>query len=164
MYQKLDFKLIAIGLVIHLINFYSIFDVYFVSPLSHGMNTIEKLSTKESPAQRLVLIVADGLRSDTFFNLIDKENDLFLSKMRNSTRSIYGVSHTQVPTESRPGHVAMIAGFYEDISAIARGWKENPVEFDSFFNRSRYTWAWGSPDVSTLLKINNLFNFNLFSN
>lgn len=53
------------GLLVHVVFFISIFDIYFTSPLVHGMSP--QRVPLASPARRLVLIVADGLRADTIF-------------------------------------------------------------------------------------------------
>jgi GPI ethanolamine phosphate transferase 1 len=113
-----------IGLLVltHCILFYSIFDVYFTSPITHNMPTHR--STRTPRAKRLVLFVADGLRADKFFQPVN--NTPYLQSIIQHRHSISGISHTRVPTESRPGHVAIISGFYEDVSAVTRGWKENP--------------------------------------
>lgn len=132
-----------LGLLFHLVYIASVFDCYFTSPVVHGM---QHFSAGTAEARRLVLIVGelqtfiissgitlthvflgDGLRSDLLYNLkpfpsIPDSPEVVAPYLRNivETRGAFGVSHTRVPTESRPGHVAVIGGMYEDVSAVTK--------------------------------------------
>ena len=140
--MRLENPWIIIGL--HLVFLASVFDIYFRSPVIKSEKQHAPNYKTAAPAKRLVLFVADGLRAESLYGHPYRAQ--FLSKAANHLGS-WGVSHTKLPTESRPGHVALIAGMFEDPSAITKGWQENPVDFDTVFNQSRHVWSWGSPDI-----------------
>lgn len=165
--------LLVLGVVFHAIYVLSIFDIYFKSPVvthiesvryaDHASSSSSSSSTSSllpPPAKRLVVFVADGCRADKFFevnatsaattpsaNAREQEDRVAFLRRMVETQGSWGVSHTRVPTESRPGHVALFAGMYEDVSAVTKGWQDNPVDFDSIFNQSRHSWLFGSPDI-----------------
>ncbi|CAH1961532.1 unnamed protein product [Acanthoscelides obtectus] len=152
------YKVILLGLAIHVLLLVAVFDVYFSSPLDHGMKLVQPI--RKPPAKRLVLFVSDGLRAASILG--HEELAPYLNNIMKNKGS-WGVAHTRVPTESRPGHVAMLGGIYEDPSAILKGWKSNPVDFDSVINQSTNAWCWGSPDIIHIFNRNDLPKIRLYS-
>jgi GPI ethanolamine phosphate transferase 1 len=69
-----------------------------------------------------LLRAADGLRADKFYEP-DERGRYRAPFLRGviQEKGRWGVSHARPPTESRPGHVSIIAGFYEDPSAVTKG-------------------------------------------
>ncbi|KAI9982482.1 hypothetical protein PInf_008426 [Phytophthora infestans] len=146
-------RLLVLGVFFHALYVLSIFDIYFTSPVVPHIESV--VYTDSPPAKRVVVFVADGCRADKFFetntstSAQEADAELRVSFLRNmmQTQGSWGVSHTRVPTESRPGHVALFAGMYEDVSAVTKGWADNPVDFDSVFNQSSSAFLFGSPDI-----------------
>ncbi|XP_053679452.1 GPI ethanolamine phosphate transferase 1 [Anopheles nili] len=136
-------RLLIVAVVIHVLFLLSIFYIHFQSPILKDLPVGGEHD--QPPADRLVLFIGDGLRAESFLKY-DLNRTSFLRNIL-LTEGVFGISSTRVPTESRPGHAALLGGVYEDPSAVFRGWKENPVEFDSVLNRSSTSYSWGSPDI-----------------
>ncbi|GAA5866720.1 hypothetical protein JCM3774_001969 [Rhodotorula dairenensis] len=175
-------RLLLVSLLFHVVYLNSIFSVYFRSQVVDVPERFQvETEGGERLAKRVVLIVGDGLRADKLFQTYpnppfadsdplpapirgqdhapaDESGETttpapFLRSFIQAGDAQWGVSHTRVPTESRPGHVALIGGMYEDVSAVTRGWTTNPVPFDSVFNQSSHAFTFGSPDILPMFKL-----------
>ncbi|XP_065165010.1 GPI ethanolamine phosphate transferase 1 isoform X3 [Atheta coriaria] len=134
-----------LGICIHILTFLFVLDLYFTSPIKHGMTPHK--SRGEPFAKRLVVFIADGMRAEAIYPMQNWDRVKYLSELRLNKSCSWGIVHTGVPTESRPGHVAIFGGLMEDPSALFTGWQANTVEFDSVINESNYAWSYGSPDI-----------------
>ncbi|KAK3016535.1 hypothetical protein RJ639_006582, partial [Escallonia herrerae] len=135
--------LVVLGVVLHAVYMLSIFDIYFKTPIVHGMDPVHPRLA--APAKRLVLLVADGLWADKFYEP-DAEGNYRAPFLRGVIKGQgrWGVSHARPPTESRrPGHVAIIAGFYEDPSADGK-----QIQWSLILCLIKAdTFSFGSPDI-----------------
>lgn len=140
---------ILVGLLFHVISIMSIFDIYFRSPVIEGLEATPPPPNSKAPSSRVIFFIADGLRADTAFEKTEPPRMPFIhSKIEND--GIWGVSHTRVPTESRPGHVAMFAGIYEDPSSVTEGWKKNKVRYDHVLRQAKNAFTIGAPEIVDL--------------
>jgi len=78
MYLKkkiVNLKILILGFFVQSMLLLSIFDIYFKSPIISGIP--DQQIDYEPPADRLVLLVADGLRADTFYNYANGNSQYF---------------------------------------------------------------------------------------
>lgn len=137
------FLIILIGIIIHILYGYSMFDIFLKFPLNYGMTPhSSNLPDDELPSNRVVLFILDGVRADTFFECISSGKSPFLRNIV-TKKGVYGVSHTKVPTETKPGFTAICSGHYEDASLALKDLYDEVVTLDSVFNQSKYSWGIG---------------------
>lgn len=55
--RRAEMGLVALGVVLHSVYMLSIFDIYFKSPIVHGMDPVSPRFASAPPASRLVLLV-----------------------------------------------------------------------------------------------------------
>ncbi|KAG1688028.1 hypothetical protein DVH05_004438 [Phytophthora capsici] len=161
-------RLLLLGVAFHVLCIFSVFDIYFQSSVESSIRSAN--FTSSPPAKRVVIFTLDGCRVDKLFKVVAGHADHydlnpssteaaqfnsdsrvpFLGQVMR-TKGSWGVSHNHAPTESRPCHVALTAGMYEDPHAVYKRWKQHPVPFDSVFNQSNNAFIFGNKDVAPIL-------------
>ncbi|KAJ6775722.1 PHOSPHATIDYLINOSITOL GLYCAN CLASS N [Salix koriyanagi] len=152
--------LVILGITLHAVYMLSIFDIYFKTPIVHGMHPV-KPRFKAPPAKRLVLLVADGLRADKFFEP-DSEGNHRAPFLRNiiknrvqSRKDGKLIQLNLIQSSTKAGiHLLMAA---PDIVPIFCGalphstWKTYPHEFEDFATDASFLDEWSFDQFQSLL-------------
>ncbi|XP_044756997.1 GPI ethanolamine phosphate transferase 1-like [Coccinella septempunctata] len=154
------FLYFLISCFVHLFLLKAVIDSYFRSIIELDLPLTN--STSKPAAKRVVLIVVDGLKASAVFERIDSYTP-FLTYLRKNKAS-WGVSRGKAPTESRVGHVAIVAGFREDPRAIVSNFRQYPVRYDSVMEQSNHAWVFaGSDRMGTIFGKYATSNVEIFS-
>eukprot|EP01063_Lacrimia_lanifica_P039974 TRINITY_DN8922_c0_g2_i1.p1 TRINITY_DN8922_c0_g2~~TRINITY_DN8922_c0_g2_i1.p1 ORF type:complete len:902 (+),score=249.44 TRINITY_DN8922_c0_g2_i1:129-2834(+) len=156
----------TVSALFHLLYCLCALDVYYRSPFQDIGGLEAHRSTLPPLAKRVVFVTLDGAPADVVMTAMRKdmiaERDSgaaaadnvnvtapFLASLFGEDAGVcWGVTHTHVPTESRPGHISLIAGFYEDPSAVKTGWEANvDMSFDTVWKEATWVWQWGAPEI-----------------
>ncbi|XP_017145511.1 GPI ethanolamine phosphate transferase 1-like [Drosophila miranda] len=135
-------------IVVHILLIGCFMNIYFQSTILEELEPQKTLPEfgLRPPADRLVVFLIDGLRAESFFanncKGVPHLQKLFLKQ------GVVGISRGCAPTMTRPGHIAIFAGFNEDPQAAITNFEWNPTRFDSIFNRSRHAIGWLDKTVS----------------
>ncbi|KAH8382647.1 hypothetical protein KR009_004588 [Drosophila setifemur] len=136
------------ALVVHLLLLGSILSIYFQSTLLSGLEPLPTLLElgQKPPADRVVVFVSDGLRAESVLrdncSLVPDLQKLFVEQ------GLMGISTAYCPTVTRPGLIAIFAGFSEDPAAALTNFGWNPSTYDTVLNRSRNTFGWVDTNVA----------------
>ncbi|XP_049851537.1 GPI ethanolamine phosphate transferase 1-like [Schistocerca gregaria] len=103
-------------LLFHLLYTFSAVDIYFNSMiLDDSLVSQQAPLGGPVPADRVALIVIDGLRADLF--LEDMPTIPYLYEIARE-RGVWGISHADMPTETRNGFIRILGGYMEDFNNI----------------------------------------------
>uniref|UniRef100_A0A0X3P1B0 GPI ethanolamine phosphate transferase 1 n=1 Tax=Schistocephalus solidus TaxID=70667 RepID=A0A0X3P1B0_SCHSO len=133
----------VISLLSYVLLLLSVLFVTYDSPL---LSNVPPTWFNGPPLSKIaVVIVLDGLGQRAWDYTMANRSSLLTNITR--TYGISGVVKANVPTESRPRHTAILAGFEENIANIKTGWSRSVQPFESVFNNVEVSWAFGSESV-----------------
>uniref|UniRef100_A0A915EW50 GPI ethanolamine phosphate transferase 1 n=1 Tax=Echinococcus canadensis TaxID=519352 RepID=A0A915EW50_9CEST len=132
--------------------------VFLSSFESFIVNDVHPVKFNSSPplAKRVVFITIDGLGE----HILRRTKHKYVEFL---TWGQMGLVKAEPPTETRPRHVALLAGFNEDIFNIRNGtvkpliakipWKTNIRPFNAILHNAQFSWAYGDPVALSSFKV-----------